>query len=85
MIHASTWQASQNQRHQIYQLSKLNNIVSQVKMTGIFQKKLFISCSHQIEIIFLPAVPTEHLDRNRQPQFPMTPYTVQLYIRAHFV
>ena len=26
----------------------------------------------------MPAVPTEHLDRKRQPQIPMTPHTVMM-------
>ena len=38
----------------------------------IFWKKLFDSCSKDLEIFFLPAVPTEHLDRKRQPQIHMS-------------
>ena len=34
------------------------------------------SDSQDVEIFFLPAVPTEHLDRKIQPQIPMTLHTV---------
>ena len=37
---------------------------------------MFVSCSQHLEIFFLPAVPTEHLDRKSQPQIPMTLRTV---------
>ena len=47
-------------------------------MTICNVNKLFVSCSQQLEIFFLPAVPTEHLDRKRQPQIPMTLHTVLL-------
>ena len=40
--------------------------------------KVFISISQAVEIFFLPAVPTEHLDGHRQPHFPMTPYLLLL-------
>ena len=39
---------------------------------------MFIACSQHLEIFFLPAVPTEHLDRKCQPQIPMTLQTVVL-------
>ena len=32
--------------------------------------------SQHLEIFFLPVVPTEHLDRFRQPQIPTTLHTV---------
>ena len=42
----------------------------------IFSRQLFDSCSQHLEIFFLPAVPTECLDRKLQPQIPMTLHTV---------
>ena len=53
----------------MYQLSKLTPFVSQVKMNTYISKKLFVSCSQDLEIFCLPAVPTEHLDGHRQPHF----------------
>ena len=37
---------------------------------------MFDSCSQHLEIFFLPAVPTECLDRKWQPQIPMTLHSV---------
>ena len=37
---------------------------------------MFLSRSQDLEIFFLPAVPTEHLDGHRQPHFPMTLHSV---------
>ena len=53
-------------------------------MSYIF-KKLFVSCSQVLEIFFLPAVPTEHLDRIRQPQFLMTLHTVSSSILGYWL
>ena len=39
---------------------------------------MFSACSQHLEIFFLPAVPTEHLDRKSQPQIPTTLHTVPL-------
>ena len=44
---------------------------------------MFVSDSQHLEIFSLPALPTEHLDGFRQPQFPMCLHTVrvgQLYV-----
>ena len=60
----------------MYQLSKLTPIVSQVKMNTYISKKLFVSCSQDLEIFCLPAVPTEHLDGHRQPHFLMSLHSV---------
>ena len=63
----------------MYQLSKLTPIVSQVKMNTYISKKLFVSCSQDLEIFCLPAVPTEHLDGHRQPHFLMSLRSVLIY------
>ena len=42
----------------------------------IFEKKGLLSRSQAIEIFFLLAVPTEHLEGHRQPHFPTSPNSV---------
>ena len=51
-------------------------------MTICNVNKLFVSCSQQLEIFFLPAVPTEHLDRKRQPQIPMSLHAVKKIVNG---
>ena len=46
---------------------------------------MLVSGSQQIEIFFLPAVPTEHLDGHRQPHFPMTPYLLTVSDKIRWV
>ena len=43
---------------------------------------MFIFGSQHLEIFFLPAVPTERLDRKWQPQIPMTLRTVMTYCKG---
>ena len=47
-------------------------------MLYMFEMKCLLSGSHDFEIFFLLAVPTEYFDGHRQPHFPMTPYLLLL-------
>ena len=62
---------SLNKCHQNLLDIKLSIIVNQGQNVSIFETKYLLSGSQDLEIFFLPAMPTEHLDGHRQPHFLM--------------